>query len=54
VDNVTSPYIRISPLPDAKTALRQIDGWIEDYNEIYPHSALKTASPRQFIRAKSN
>ncbi|WP_312038867.1 integrase core domain-containing protein [Pseudorhizobium tarimense] len=33
---------------------RLIDGWIEDYNEIHPHSALKMASPRQFIRAKSN
>lgn len=38
-------YIRISPLPDAQTALRQIDVWIEDYNEIHPHSALKMASP---------
>ncbi|EYR84214.1 transposase IS3/IS911 family protein [Shinella sp. DD12] len=24
------------------------------YNEIHPHSALKMASPRQFIRARSN
>ncbi|MBW8318276.1 MAG: integrase core domain-containing protein, partial [Arenimonas sp.] len=47
-------YIRIAALPDAETALRLIDGWIEDYNEIHPHSALKMASPRQFIRAKSN
>ena len=46
--------IRIAALPDAETALRLIDGWIEDYNEIHPHSALKMASPRQFIRAKSN
>jgi len=46
-------YIRISALPDAQTALRLIDGWIEDYNDIHPHSALKMASPRQFIRAKS-
>jgi hypothetical protein len=38
----------------AKRPLRLIDGWIEDYNEIHPHSALKMASPRQFIRAKSN
>ncbi|MDH1271476.1 integrase core domain-containing protein [Rhizobium pusense] len=36
-----------------ETALRLIDGWIADYNEIHPHSALKMASPRQFIRAKS-
>ncbi|RSC41569.1 hypothetical protein EGT36_00350 [Agrobacterium sp. FDAARGOS_525] len=36
-----------------ETALRLIDGWIADYNEIHPHSALKMACPRQFIRAKS-
>jgi hypothetical protein len=50
VKTLKRDYIRISPLPDADTALRQIDGWIEDYNEIHPHSALKMASPRQFIR----
>lgn len=52
VKTLKRDYIRISPLPDAD-ALRHIDGWIEDYNEIHPHSALKMASPRQFIRAKS-
>ena len=31
----------------------EIAAWKEDYNEIHPHSALKMASPRQFIRAKS-
>jgi putative transposase len=46
-------YIRISQVPDAQTALRLIEGWIEDYNEIHPHAALKIASPRQLIRAKS-
>jgi putative transposase len=44
-------YVRISSLPDAQTALRQITGWILDYNEIHPHSALKMASPREFIKA---
>ncbi len=54
VKTLKRDYIRIAALPDAETALRLIDGWIEDYNEIHPHSALKMASPRQFIRAKSN
>ncbi len=54
VKTLKRDYVRISALPDAETALRLIDGWIEDYNEIHPHSALKMASPRQFIRAKSN
>lgn len=46
-------YVRVNPLPDAKTALRRIPGWIEDYNEIHPHSALKMRSPREFIRAQA-
>jgi putative transposase len=45
-------YARVNPLPDAATALRQIAGWINDYNEIHPHSALKMRSPREFIRAQ--
>ncbi len=43
VKTLKRDYIRISALPDAETALRLIDGWIEDYNEIHPHSALKMA-----------
>jgi transposase InsO family protein len=53
VKTLKRDYIRLSPIPDAETALRLIHGWIEDYNEIHPHSALKMASPRQFIRALS-
>ena len=46
-------YVRISPLPDAETALRQIAGWIDDYNEIHPDSALRMRSPMEFIRAQA-
>ena len=46
-------YVRVNPLPDATTALRQIAGWIADYNEIHPHSGLKMRSPREFIRAQA-
>lgn len=46
-------YLRISPLPDALSVFRQIAGWIEDYNEIHPHSALRMRSPREFIRAQT-
>jgi len=53
VKTLKRDYIRLSPIPDAETALRLINGWIEDYNEIHPHSALKMVSPRQFIRAMS-
>ena len=46
-------YLRISPLPDAPSVLRQIAGWIDDYNEIHPHSALRMRSPSEFIRAQT-
>ena len=46
-------YLRINPLPDAPSALRQIAGWISDYNETHPHSALRMRSPREFIRAQA-
>jgi len=38
----------------AETALRLIDGWIDDHNEIHPDSALKMPSLEQLIRATSN
>jgi transposase InsO family protein len=46
-------YVRVNPLPDALTALRQIAGWFEDYNENHPHSGLRMRSPREFIRAQA-
>lgn len=46
-------YVRVHPLPDAKTALSLIAGWIEDYNEIHPHSGLNMCSPREHRRAHS-
>lgn len=44
-------YLRINPLPDALTVLRQLTGGFEDYNENHPHSGLRMRSPREFIRA---
>ena len=46
-------YVRVNALPDALTALRQIAGWFEDYNDNHPHSGLKMRSPREFIRAQT-
>ena len=46
-------YVRVNALPDALTALRQIAGWFEDYNDNHPHSGLKMRSPREFIRAQA-
>lgn len=46
-------YVRVNPLPDAQTVLRQLDGWFEDYNDNHPHSRLGMRSPREYIRALS-
>jgi putative transposase len=46
-------YVRVNALQDALTALRQIAGWFEDYNDNHPHSGLKMRSPREFISAQA-
>ena len=53
VNTLKRDYVRVTPLPDAKTVLDLIDGWIEDYNENHPHSGLRMRSPREFIRAQT-
>lgn len=44
-------YVRINTMPDAATALAAIGEWMDDYNEIHPHSRLGYLSPREYIRA---
>ena len=51
VKTLKRDYLRISPVPDAKTALDHIAGWFDDYNENHPHSGLRMRSPREFRRA---
>ena len=46
-------YVNVTPLPDAQTVLRLIEGWIEDDNDNHPHSGLKMRSPREFIEAQT-
>ena len=45
-------YLRVNPLPDAQSALDQLAGWFDDYNENHPHSGLRMRSPRDFRRAQ--
>jgi putative transposase len=46
-------YVRVSPLPDAETVLRQLPSWLTHYNEVHPHKALGYRSPREFIATRS-
>ena len=46
-------YLRVNPLPDAQSALDQLAGWFDDYNENHPHSGLRMRSPRDFRRAQN-
>lgn len=45
-------YVRISPIPDTPTALVAVDHWMNDYNDVHPHSRLAYRSPREYIRAQ--
>ena len=52
VKTLKRDYVRVHPVPDATTALDQIAGWFDDYNENHPHSGLRMRSPREFRRAQ--
>jgi len=42
-------YVRVSPVPDAASVMRQLPIWLAHYNELHPHRALGYRSPREFI-----
>jgi putative transposase len=44
-------YVYVHDRPDAQSVLAQLPRWFEDYNENHPHKALRTKSPREFIRS---
>jgi putative transposase len=41
-------YLRLSILPDPDIVLRLLPAWMNDYNTIHPHSALRFHSPAEF------
>ena len=51
VKTLKRDYVRITPLPNARTVLGLVDGWIADYNTVHPHSALRMRSPAEFRTA---
>lgn len=44
VKTLKRDYVQVMPLPDARTVLGLIGGWIEDYNNNHPHSGIARQS----------
>jgi transposase InsO family protein len=53
VKTLKRDYVRVSPIPNAASALNLIDSWMEDYNTVHPHSRLGYHSPREYIMLSS-
>jgi putative transposase len=52
VRTIKRDYVRVSPLPDARTVLDSLPLWFEHYNSLHPHKALGYHSPREFITSR--
>ncbi len=48
VNTLKRDYVVGADRTSAATVLRQLPHWIDDYNEVAPHSALAYHSPRQY------
>ncbi len=48
VKTIKRDYVRVSPLPDARTVISQLPSWFEHYNTVHPHRSLGYRSPREF------
>ena len=53
VRTIKRDYVRVSPVPNAATVMRQLPSWLAHYNEVHPHKALGYRSPREFIANRS-
>lgn len=49
VKTIKRDYVYNSDCYSAETVLKMIKGWIKDYNEIAPHSALGMKSPKEYL-----
>jgi putative transposase len=52
VHTIKRDYVRVSPIPDARTVLDSLPLWFEHYNSLHPHKALGDRSPREFIASR--
>jgi putative transposase len=48
VQTLRRDYVDGADLPSAARVLEQVDGWIRDYNEDAPHSALGYRTPAEY------
>jgi transposase InsO family protein len=48
VNTIKRDYVEGADLADAPAVLRQLPGWIQDYNDNAPHSSLGFLSPKEF------
>jgi putative transposase len=48
VNTIKRDYVPGADLSDAETVIRQVPGWIDDYNRLAPHSSLGMLSPMEF------
>jgi putative transposase len=53
VKTLKRDYVRISPAANAAAALSLIDIWMDDYNNVHPHSRLGYRSPREYFMLSS-
>jgi transposase InsO family protein len=53
VKTLKRDYVRVNPIPNAEAALAAIPFWMDDYNDVHPHSRFGYRSPREYIRVMS-
>ena len=42
-------HVRVNPMPDARTVIKQVPAWLEHDNEVHPLKALGYRSPREYV-----
>lgn len=47
-------FVYLADVRDARTVMKQLPKWFEEYNEEHPHKGLKMLTPRDFRRAHSH
>ncbi len=52
VRTIKRDYVRVCPIPDARTVLESLPLWFEHFNSLHPHKALGYCSPREFIPSR--